>query len=80
MKTFRLVRILLSEEGEKAFHPLRCKIEQRHSLLFGLVKWWGSPQFAPPHLFKDDTAACKYIWERYPKATIIDNYTGNNCK
>lgn len=79
MKTFRISKNQLSKAGEETFHPMRCRIEQRYSLFY-FIKWWGTPSFAPPHYFENDNEAAKAIWDKYPNAVIIDNYSGNQCK
>lgn len=64
MKKFRIIRNELSEEGEKCFHPLRYRIEQRHTILC-FIRWWATPEFAPPHNFETpDEAINKIIEER----------------
>lgn len=70
MKKFRIVRQKLSDRGEKAFHPLRYRIEQRHCLLFGLVSWWSTPEFGPPHLFERPDDAMTKISEECPRCDI----------
>lgn len=61
MNKFRIVRNKLSEEGEKAFHPLRYRIEQRHTILC-FIHWWSTPTFPPPHNFeKYDEAVHKIL-------------------
>jgi hypothetical protein len=74
MKKFRIVRNNLSSEGEKAFRPLRFRIEQYHHLLFGLIHWWETPEFAPPHNFEATWEAAYAIWEHYPDAVIYEKY------
>lgn len=69
-KKFRIVKNDLSEEGQKAYHPYWYRIEQRHSILFGLIKWWISPEFAPPHNFESVDEALKYILDQCPKAIV----------
>lgn len=78
-KVFRITKNELSEEGAKAFHPLWYRIEQRHTLLF-FIHWWGTPSFAPPHLFENDCDAMKHIKVRYPNAIVYDCYSENKCK
>lgn len=78
MKKFRIVRNELSKEGENAFHPLRYRIEQRHCILFGLISWWISPEFAPPHNFETpDEAFNKIIeerWNNVGEVKVISTY------
>ena len=71
-KTFRIVRNNLSEEGEKAYHPLRYRVEQKYSLLF--LHFWGTPQFPPGHNFTTYLNAKRAIWDIYPNAIIIDTF------
>ena len=78
-KKFRIVKNELSEEGLKAFHPPRYRIEQRHTFLF-FIHWWGTPSFEPPHLFENDCYAMKYITKHYPNAIVYDYYSENKCK
>lgn len=78
-KKFRIVKNELSEEGLKAFHPLRYRIEQRYTLLF-FIHWWGTPTFEPPHNFEHDYDALKHIKEHYPNAIVYDYYSENKCK
>lgn len=75
-KVFRIIKNELSKEGAKAFHPLWYRIEQRHTLLF-FIHWWGTPSFAPPHLFENDCAAMNHIKEHYPNAIVYDYYSEN---
>lgn len=78
-KVFRIIKNELSEEGAKASHPLRYKIEKRYTLMF-FIHWWGTPSFPPPHLFENDCAAMKYIMEHCPNAIVYDYYSENKCK
>lgn len=78
-KKFRIVRNNLSEEGEKAFHPLRYKIEQRRTILF-FIHLWSTPDFGPPHNFEHSLEAVNHIKEHYPNAVIYDDYSPVNCK
>jgi hypothetical protein len=78
-KVFRIIKNELSEEGTKAFHPLWYRIEQRHTVLF-FIRWWGTPSFAPPHLFENDCDAMKHIKKHYPNAIVYDYYSENKCK
>ena len=75
-KVFRIIKNELSKEGEKAFHALRYKIEQRYTLLF-FIHWWGTPSFEPPHLFENDCDAMKFIKKHYPNAIVYDYYSEN---
>ncbi len=78
MKKFRIVRNELSKEGENAFHPLRYRIEQRHTILF-FFHWWTSPEFAPPHNFETPDEAFNKITEEcgnnVGEVKIISSYT-----
>ena len=78
-KVFRIIKNKLSEEGEKAPHALRYKIEQRYTLLF-FIHWWGTPSFEPEHLFENDCDAMKKIKKHYPDAIVYDYYSENKCK
>ena len=69
MKRFRIVRNNLSEEAENAYHPLRWRIEQRHTILF-FIHWWSTPDFEPPHNFEYSFQASSAIMEHCPKAII----------
>lgn len=80
-KKFRIVKNELSEEGLKAFHPLRYRIEQRHTILF-FIHWWGTPEFEPPHLFENDCDAMKHIKKHHPNAVVYEKDTNKylgNC-
>ena len=79
-KIFRIIDNPLSEEGTKAFHPLWYKVEQKHYILFGLVSWWGTPYFAPPHYFENDCDAIRYIKEQCPNSVVYDGYSENKQK
>lgn len=76
-KKFRIVRndVVCPE----AFHPYWYRIEERYTLLF-FFHWWGTPSFAPPHLFENDCAAMKHIKEYHPNAIVYDYYSENKCK
>lgn len=60
---FRIIRMKLSREAEKAYHPLRYRIEQQQIFLFGLFRYWSTPTFAPPHLFEKSDEAVDKIFE-----------------
>lgn len=79
-KVFRIKMIEVPEANRYNPYVLRARIEQRYNILFGLFHYWSSPSFAPPHLFHDGEEAARYIWNKYPKAIIYDNYTGNTCQ
>jgi len=78
-KVFRIIKNDLSKEGSMAFYPLLYRIEQRHTVLF-FIHWWGTPSFAPPHLFTNDCDAIKHIKEHYPNVIVYDYYSENKCK
>lgn len=78
-KVFRIIKNKLSEEGEKAPHALRYKIEQRYTLLF-FIHWWGTPSFEPEHMFENDCDAMKKIMKHYPNAIVYDYCSENKCK
>ena len=79
-KVFRIQRIEVSEANRYNPYIFKARIEQRYNILFGLFHYWNSPSFAPPHLFHDDEEATRYIRNKYPRAIIYDNYTGNTCQ
>ena len=78
-KVFRIIKNELSEEGVKAFHPLWYRIEQRRTILF-FLHWWGTPSFAPPHMFENDCDAMHCIKRHYQNAIVYDYYSENKCK
>ena len=51
----------------------KCRIDERHSLLFGLIKWWdkGSSSLSPYYKFMTTTDALKTIFEEYPDAKVL---------
>lgn len=51
-KKFRIVRNDVA--CPEAFHPYWYRIEERYTLLF-FFHWWGTPSFAPPHLFENES-------------------------
>lgn len=60
-------------------HPLLYKIEQRYTIFF-FIHWWGTPSFAPPHLFENDCDAMRCIKRYCPNAIVYDYYSENKCK
>ena len=46
---------------------LPWQIQERY-ILFFFIKWWDSPSFAPPHLFKTKEEAFAYLVE-----ILVDN-------
>lgn len=60
---FSIIRMKISKEGEKAYHPLKYRIKQQQVFLFGLIKYWSTPTFAPPHLFEKTNEAFNKIIE-----------------
>ena len=79
-KMFRIKRIDIAEANKNNPYVLNAKIEQRYNILFGLLHYWNTPSFAPPHLFHDDQEALRYIKSKFPDAVVYDNYTGNTCQ
>lgn len=67
MKQFRIVKD----------SPTTYRIDQRHSLLFGLIKFWdrGAADLCPNVRFNRSTDALHYIKEIYPKSHITLRYT-----
>lgn len=49
----------------------RYYIKQRFSILFGLFKWYDSPNFTPPHWFTREDKAIQYIEEHSINPIII---------
>ena len=78
-KVFRIIKNKLSEEGEKAPHALRYKIEQKYTLFF-FIHWWETPSFEPEHMFENNCDAMKKIMKHYPNAIVYDYYSENKCK
>ena len=66
MKQFRIVKE----------SPTYFRIDQRHSLLFGLIKWWdkGAYDLCPYIRYEHSQDALHYIREKYPQAKITLKY------
>ena len=90
LQSRKLARILPLESADmcinstnpyvkKAFHHPWYRIEQRYTLLF-FIHWWGTPSFAPPHLFENDCDTMRHIKKHYPNAIVYDYYSENKCK
>lgn len=67
MKHFRIVKD----------SPTTYRIDQRHSLLFGLIKFWdrGASDLCPNVKFEKATDALHYIIEKIPNSHITLKYT-----
>lgn len=46
------------------------KIQERYTLFF-FIKWWNSPSFAPPHLFKTKEEAFAYLVNKFDDDVVI---------
>lgn len=67
MKYFRIVKE----------SPTIYRIDQRHSLLFGLIKFWdnGASDLCPNIRFERGVEALHYIKRTYPDSRITLRYT-----
>ena len=65
-KHFRIIK----EDRVTGILPYR--IQERYTIFF-FIHWWGTPTFAPPHLFDNYTDAYKYIRTQRPNAIIDSN-------
>lgn len=74
-KVFRISEMPISKTNEGNPNILRYKLEQRFGLIF---HFWGSPSFAPPHLFARVEDALKCAKEHYPNCVVYDNHSGAN--
>lgn len=76
-KVFRVSRMSISKANEGNLFILRYKLEQRYGLI---LHFWGSPSFAPPHLFRTSEEALKCAKKHYPNCVVYDNYSGANTQ
>lgn len=78
-KVFRISEMECAKQHRNILNVLHYKLEQRFGLIF---HFWGSPSFAPPHLFCTAEEALECAKEHYPNCVVYDNYSGNNtqCK
>lgn len=67
MKEFRIVKIEYAKGHEDNPNVFKYKIEQRFGLIF---HFWGSPEFAPPHLFVTAQAAYDYVKKIIPRSAV----------
>ena len=76
-KVFRISEIECAKQHINNPRIAHYKLEQRFGLIF---HFWGSPSFAPPHLFPTDKEAFKCAKEHYPNCVVYDNYSGAKTK
>jgi len=67
MKEFRIVKV--SDNPNP--NVLRYQLEQRYRFLY-FIRWWMSPNFAPPHIFKTTNEAFLCAKEHFPKCVVYD--------
>ena len=53
------------------FEYYKYKIEQRRTILF-FIHWWSTPEFEPPHLFKDASDAVNAITDHHKTNFVVD--------
>lgn len=70
-KVFRIVKIV-GRANKNSPYVIRYKIEQRFTFL-SFIHWWGSPKFAPPHLFVTANKAFTHIICKVPDAVVYDD-------
>lgn len=70
-KMFRIRRLQVSDVDNRLE---KYRIEERHSLLFGLFHYWdnGSFSLSPDYITYSHSRAMDVILEKYPKAIILD--------
>ena len=69
-KVFRISKIAISKANEGNPNIFRYRLEQRFGLL---IHFWGSPSFAPPHLFTNYGGAYKCAKEHCPDCDIYNH-------
>lgn len=62
---------------ERVTGTLPYRILERYTILF-FIHWWGTPEFAPPHLHQTYKEAYDYIKEMHPNA-VIDTSLRDKC-
>ena len=69
MKLFRKKYRIIKEDRVTGILPYR--IQERYTILF-FLHWWGTPVFAPPHLFDTQQEAYDYIKSQDADGIIYD--------
>ena len=49
------------------------RVDQRHSLLFGLIKWWdrGASDLCPDYCFPTFASATRAILQKFPYGSLL---------